>query len=115
MANTNSTGGIFSFSDSTVIADMIVSPIITLSALIGNSLVLYITFLHRRRSRILFYIGSMALSDFIYSLTIPFYFFRTNVTNWIFGKALCIYPTWVSGGMISVSSITMVTIAIDRH
>ena len=89
--------------------------VVIIVAVIGNSLVLYVTLRKRRRNAIEISIASMAVSDLLFAATQPLRLLRFFTINWILGKSLCKIGYYLFSVSVYVSTFTMVFIAIDRH
>jgi len=84
-------------------------------AVIGNSLVFYITIRKRRRNAMEISIASMAASDLLFAAFLPIRILKIFIANWVFGELLCKTHYYVRSLSVLVSCSTMVFIAIDRY
>jgi leucokinin receptor len=90
---------------------------ISLIAVIGNSLVIWIVLTTRQMRTVTnFYIGNLALADVIIGLfAIPFQFQAAVKQRWDLPKFMCYSCPFIQILSVNVSIFTLTAIAIDRH
>uniref|UniRef100_A0A1B6KDT2 G-protein coupled receptors family 1 profile domain-containing protein n=1 Tax=Graphocephala atropunctata TaxID=36148 RepID=A0A1B6KDT2_9HEMI len=90
---------------------------ISVAAVLGNGLVIWVIATSRRmRSVTNYYIANLALADIVIGLfAIPFEFQSALLQRWIFPAFLCSFCPFVKVISVSVSVFTLAAIAVDRH
>jgi leucokinin receptor len=90
---------------------------ISLIAVIGNSLVIWIVITTKQMHSVTnFYIGNLAVADVIIGLfSIPFQFQAAVLQRWDLPKFMCPFCPFIQTLSVNVSIFTLTAIAIDRH
>ncbi|KAG8337242.1 neuropeptide Y receptor activity protein [Homalodisca vitripennis] len=90
---------------------------ISVAAVLGNGLVMWVIATSRRmRSVTNYYIANLALADIVIGLfAIPFEFQSALLQRWIFPAFMCSFCPFVKVISVSVSVFTLAAIAVDRH
>lgn len=90
---------------------------ISLIAVIGNSLVIWIVITTKQMHSVTnFYIGNLAVADVIIGLfSIPFQFQAAVLQRWDLPKFMCPFCPFIQILSVNVSIFTLTAIAIDRH
>lgn len=90
---------------------------ISLIAVIGNSLVIWIVITTKQMHSVTnFYICNLAFADVIIGLfSIPFQFQAAVLQRWNLPKFMCPFCPFIQILSVNVSIFTLTAIAIDRH
>jgi hypothetical protein len=90
---------------------------ISLTAVIGNSLVIWIVVTTRQMHTVTnFFIGNLAMADVIIGLfAIPFQFQAAVMQRWELPRFMCPFCPFIQILSVNVSIFTLTAIAIDRH
>nr|XP_060627324.1 gastrin/cholecystokinin type B receptor [Anolis sagrei ordinatus] len=90
---------------------------IFLLSLVGNALIVVVLVLNRRMRTVTnSFLLSLALSDLMVALfCMPFTFIPNIMQNFIFGKVICKAVAYLMGMSVSVSTFSLVAIAIERY
>ncbi|MPC71441.1 prolactin-releasing peptide receptor-like [Portunus trituberculatus] len=82
----------------------------------GNCLVCYVVFRNKHMQNVTnYFITNLALADILLCvLAVPFTPFYTFMGEWMFGRLLCHLVTMAQGTSVYVSTLTLMSIAIDR-
>ena len=98
---------------------ILVSYLITMVVgLLGNSLVIYVIGRNsqiRNKSVANYYIWNLALADFLFLLTMPFFCYATYYNNWPFGMYACKIASAFKETMRYTSMFTLVALSFDRY
>ncbi|XP_068220309.1 prolactin-releasing peptide receptor-like [Palaemon carinicauda] len=89
---------------------------IFLLGIFGNCLVCYVVFRNKNMHTVTnYFITNLALADILLCvLAVPFTPLYTFMGEWLFGSVLCHIVTMAQGTSVYVSSLTLMSIAIDR-
>jgi len=91
---------------------------ISLAAIGGNGVVIYIIFAYKRmRSVTNFFIMNMAIGDILMAcLCIPFTFVSNLILQyWPFGTVMCLVVSYAQAVSVFISAYTLIAISIDRY
>jgi leucokinin receptor len=90
--------------------------LISLTALVGNSLVIYVVVVSRRMRTVTnFYICNLAFADVTIALfAIPFQFHAALLQRWDLPEFMCQFCPTVQILSVNVSIFTLVAISLDR-
>lgn len=82
----------------------------------GNVLVCYVVFRSRAMQTVTnLFITNLALSDILLCvLAVPFTPLYTFLGEWVFGSAICHLVPYAQGASVYISTLTLMSIAIDR-
>lgn len=82
----------------------------------GNCLVCYVVFCNKHMQNVTnYFITNLALADILLCvLAVPFTPLYTFMGEWMFGRILCHLVTMAQGTSVYVSTLTLMSIAIDR-
>lgn len=91
--------------------------IIFVLGLFGNVLVCYVVGRNRAMQTVTnFFITNLALSDILLCcLAVPFTPLYSFVGEWLFGRVLCHLVAYSQGTSVYISTLTLMSIAIDRY
>ncbi|KAG8438964.1 hypothetical protein GDO86_005229 [Hymenochirus boettgeri] len=91
--------------------------LIILLGLVGNSLVIYMIVKYKNMRTVTnFFIANLAVADLMVdSLCLPFTLVYTLTDEWKFGPVLCHLIPYAQAMSVSVSTITLMVIALDRY
>nr|XP_045589307.1 prolactin-releasing peptide receptor-like [Procambarus clarkii] len=89
---------------------------IFLLGVFGNCLVCYVVFRNKHMQNVTnYFITNLALADILLCvLAVPFTPLYTFMGQWMFGRLLCHLVTMAQGTSVYVSTLTLMSIAIDR-
>ncbi|XP_037796978.1 prolactin-releasing peptide receptor-like [Penaeus monodon] len=89
---------------------------IFLLGVFGNCLVCHVVFRNKAMQNVTnFFITNLALADILLCvLAVPFTPLYTFMEEWLFGRILCHLVTMAQGTSVYVSTLTLMSIAIDR-
>lgn len=89
---------------------------IFLLGVFGNCLVCYVVFRNKHMQNVTnYFITNLALADILLCvLAVPFTPLYTFMGEWMFGRILCHLVTMAQGTSVYVSTLTLMSIAIDR-
>ncbi|XP_042227427.1 prolactin-releasing peptide receptor-like [Homarus americanus] len=89
---------------------------IFLLGVFGNCLVCYVVFRNKSMQNVTnYFITNLALADILLCvLAVPFTPLYTFMRQWMFGRVLCHLVTMAQGTSVYVSTLTLMSIAIDR-
>lgn len=109
--------GLYKFSTSEVVIVSIFYGLISLTAFIGNSLVIYVVIVSRRMQTVTnMYITNLAFADVTIALfAIPFQFHASMVQRWDLPAFMCQFCPFVACLSINISIFTLVAISLDRY
>ena len=84
--------------------------------IIGNVLVCFVVMRNKAMQTVTnFFITNLALADILLcALAVPFTPLYTFLQDWIFGQVLCHLVTYAQGVSVYISTLTLMSIAIDR-
>ena len=110
-------GGIYDVPTSVIILLSVFYGLISLTALIGNSLVIYVVIVSRRMRNVTnFYIANLAFADVtIATFAIPFQFQAALLQRWDLPPFMCQFCPTVQTLSVNVSIFTLVAISMDRY
>ncbi|XP_072259408.1 motilin receptor [Pyxicephalus adspersus] len=105
------------FSIKILIPITIVCLVITIAGLIGNTITILIIKRYKEmKTTTNFYLSSMAVSDIIILLCLPFDLYRMwRFTPWIFGKFLCKSLALISEGCTYSTILHITALSIERY
>ncbi|KAM9810656.1 chemokine-like receptor 1 [Neosynchiropus ocellatus] len=93
---------------------LVVSVVIFLLGFCGNALVIWISGFRMRKSVNTTWYLSLAISDFIFCVFLPFSIANTAMENWVFGLFMCKFVSFVLFLNMFSSIFLLVVISIDR-
>nr|XP_033797073.1 neuropeptide Y receptor type 2 [Geotrypetes seraphini] len=90
---------------------------IIILGVIGNSLVIHVVIKFKTMRTVTnFFIANLAVADLmVNTLCLPFTLAYTLLDEWKFGIVLCYLVHFAQGLAVSVSTVTLMVIALDRH
>jgi leucokinin receptor len=90
--------------------------LISVTAAIGNTLVIYVVIVSRRMHTVTnYYIANLALADVTIALfAIPFQFWAALLQRWDLPEFMCKFCPFVQIFSVNISIFTLVAIAMDR-
>ncbi|XP_073983064.1 RYamide receptor-like [Rhodnius prolixus] len=90
---------------------------ISIAAVVGNGLVIWVILTSRRMRNVTnYYIANLALADIVIGLfAIPFEFQAALLQRWVLPHFLCPFCPFIKVLSISVSVLTLSAIALDRY
>ncbi len=91
---------------------------ISLAAIGGNGVVIYIIFAYKRMRTVTnFFIMNLAIGDILMAcLCIPFTFVSNLILQfWPFGSVMCLVVSYAQAVSVFISAYTLVAISIDRY
>ncbi|KAI4890728.1 hypothetical protein NFI96_031396 [Prochilodus magdalenae] len=88
--------------------------IIFILGLAGNGLVIWIAGFKVKKSVITTWYLSLAVSDFIYCSTLPFYVIYVVTNNWPFGLFMCKFNSFIMWLNLYSSTFLLTIISVDR-
>ncbi|XP_029439780.1 neuropeptide Y receptor type 2 [Rhinatrema bivittatum] len=90
---------------------------IIILGVIGNSLVIHVVIKFKTMRTVTnFFIANLAVADLmVNTLCLPFTLAYTLLDEWKFGIVLCYLVNYAQGLAVSVSTVTLMVIALDRH
>ena len=103
--------------DSLIIVLSILYGVIILTALLGNSLVIYVVIVSpRMRTVTNFYIANLAFADVTIAMfAFPFQFHAALVQRWDLPEFMCKFCPTVGVLSVNISIFTLVALALDRY
>lgn len=91
---------------------------ISLAAITGNGVVIYIIFAYKRMRTVTnFFIMNLAIGDILMAcLCIPFTFVSNLILQyWPFGPVMCLVVSYAQAVSVFISAYTLIAISIDRY
>ncbi|KAI4887087.1 hypothetical protein NFI96_028009, partial [Prochilodus magdalenae] len=111
---TSQTTGSSSCRDALCIFFAVANVIIFILGVAGNGLVIWIAGFKVKKSVITTWYRSLAVSDFIYCSTLPFYVIYVVTNNWPFGLYMCKFMFFIMWLNMYSSIILLTIISVDR-
>ncbi|XP_015281819.1 PREDICTED: proteinase-activated receptor 3 [Gekko japonicus] len=82
----------------------------------SNALILWMLFFRMRSVRTAIFYTNLAISDFLFCITLPFKIaYHLSGNNWIFGEAMCRIMTVIFYGNMYCSILLLTCISISRY
>ena len=110
-------GNLYEVPVSVVVLLSVFYGLISLTAFLGNSLVIYVVIVSRRMRNVTnFYIANLAFADVTIALfAIPFQFHAALLQRWDLPEFMCQFCPTVQLLSVNVSIFTLVAISMDRY
>ena len=91
--------------------------ILTITTIVGNTIVLLAFALERKlRNTFTYYVANLAVTDLMVGATAMFFYaFDTMLGYWPFGEFMCAVWIFFDYGMTFASVFTLVAISLDRY
>uniref|UniRef100_A0A6J0UGA4 Proteinase-activated receptor 3 n=1 Tax=Pogona vitticeps TaxID=103695 RepID=A0A6J0UGA4_9SAUR len=82
----------------------------------SNAITLWMLFFRIRSVRTAIFYTNLAISDFLFCITLPFRItYHLNGNNWIFGEAMCRIMTAIFYGNLYCSTLLLTCISLSRY